>query len=65
MSFANARKQAKLSQAKVAEVLGVNQSCVSLWETGKTKPRARLLMRLADLYHCTVDDLLSENVKGV
>ena len=59
MSFVNQRKQAKMSQMEVARALGVDQSSVCLWETGKTMPRANLLLRLAELYHCTVDELLS------
>jgi DNA-binding XRE family transcriptional regulator len=38
--------------------LGVDQSTVHLWEVGKTNPRAALLPKIAQLYHCTVDDLL-------
>ena len=59
MSFAYARKLAKISQAKVAEQLGVNQSTVCLWDTGKTRPRAALLPQIAELYGCSIDDLLA------
>ena len=46
------------TQKSVASLLGVNQSTVALWETGKTMPRASLLPRIAKLYNCTVDELL-------
>lgn len=46
------RAELSVSQAQLAELLGLDQSTVSLWETGKTKPSgsARLLMQrlLAD-----------------
>lgn len=58
MGFASARKNAGLTQKEVAEHLDIDQSAISLWETGRTKPRATLLVRLACLYLCTVDDLL-------
>ena len=61
MSFASARKCAGISQMKVAEKIGVDQSTVCLWETGKTRPRAGLLVKLAGLYCCTVDELLRDN----
>ncbi len=61
MSFADARKRAGLSQAAAAEKIGVDQSAVCLWETGKTNPRVSLLVRLAELYGCTVDELLSDS----
>ena len=58
MRFSSAREKAGLTQAEVAKALGVDQSAVSLWETGKTAPRAALLPKLADLYGVTVDELL-------
>ncbi len=59
MSFASARKCAGISQIEVAEKIGVNQSAVCLWEKGKTNPRAALLPKLAELYHCTIEELLA------
>lgn len=61
MSFLSARTKVGYSQAKVAEYMGVTDAAVSMWETGKTQPRAALLVKLASLYCCTVDDLLSDN----
>lgn len=60
MSFAHARISKNLSQKDVATAVGVDQSTVCLWETGKTMPRAGLLPKLAKLYGCTVDDLLRQ-----
>lgn len=61
MSFAHARRSKNLSQKDVASAVGVDQSAVCLWETGKTRPRASLLLKLAELYGCTVDDLLRQD----
>ncbi len=61
MSFLSARTNAGLSQAKVARELGITDAAVCLWETGKTRPRASLLVKLAALYGCTVDELLRED----
>ena len=61
MSFLSARTNAGLSQAKVARELGITDAAVCLWETGKTRPRASLLVQLAALYGCTVDQLLRED----
>lgn len=58
MNFLSARERAGMTQAEVARAVGVDQSAVSLWETGKTSPRAALLPQLARIYGCTVDDLL-------
>ncbi|SBV94003.1 putative Xre family DNA-binding protein [uncultured Eubacteriales bacterium] len=59
MGFISARKASGLSQVVVAEQLGVTDAAVSMWETGKTKPRTSLLTKIAALYCCSVDDLLS------
>lgn len=63
MSFLSAREASGMTQKKVAEKVGVDQSAVSFWETGKTRPRAALLVKLAGLYCCTVDELLKEDDK--
>lgn len=57
MSFATAREKTGLSQKDVAERLGVDQSAVSFWETGRNTPRASMLVKLAELYCCTIDEL--------
>lgn len=44
------REDLKLTQAQLAEQIGVDQSTISLWETGETTPRgpaSRLLGMLA------------------
>lgn len=51
------RRKNNLTQAEVAMVLGVSASSVAKWETTNTFPRAELLPALADLLHCTIDDL--------
>lgn len=58
MSFKKEREKSGLSQQAVASKVGVDQSTVCLWETGKTQPRAKLLPKIAELFGCTVDKLL-------
>lgn len=40
------RRLAKLSQRELAHDLGVSQSAVAKWETGRTSPTARMLARV-------------------
>lgn len=61
MGLQKAREKSGMTQREVAAAIGVDQSAVSLWETGRTMPRASVLIRLAKLYGVTVDDLLSES----
>lgn len=63
MGFLLARTSAGLSQVDVAKEMGVSDAAVSMWETGKTQPRAGLLVKLAALYGCTVDELLRPDAK--
>jgi len=57
MSLKQLRTVSGYTQKSVASLLGVDQSTVALWESGKTMPRASLLPRIAKLYNCTVDEL--------
>lgn len=59
MSFKRCRRIADLTQREAAAALGLHQSAVAMWETGKTAPRAALLPKVAELYGCTVDELLA------
>lgn len=59
MSFLSARRKSGLSQYAVAEKLGVKAAAVCQWETGKTLPDPRRLPAIAELYGCTVDELLA------
>lgn len=63
-TLATARIKAGITQTEAARRLGINQSTVSYWETGKKMPRASKLARLADLYGCTVDALYGREPPG-
>ncbi len=54
------REKRNLSQLAVAEKLSVSQQAVAKWETEESLPRADKLWKLAQIFHCTIDDLLSE-----
>lgn len=54
----SARKENKLSQAKVAEILKVSQSTIALYEKGKREPDIETIGKLAKLYCHTVDYFL-------
>lgn len=48
-----------LTQQNVADVLGLDRSTYSYYETGKTEPNIRGLKTLANLYNLTIDDLVN------
>ena len=47
--IAEKRKAKKLTQAQLAEQLGITDRAVSKWETGKSLPDASLMLPLAAL----------------
>ena len=57
------RKKSGLSQVQVAEKLFVNQNTVSQWETGRSSPPIDVLIKLSDLFGCTIDELVRGGVK--
>lgn len=64
MKLKELRLRAGFRQIEVAEHLDVNQGAVSKWESGETKPSRKYRAKLAKLYNCTVDELLSSNTQA-
>lgn len=55
------RTKAGLSQKELADKLFVTQQMVGVLETGLKAPSVNMLMRLAEVFGCTVNDLVYEN----
>lgn len=56
------RKLANLTQAQLADKLGITDRAVSKWETGKSLPDASIMLELCGILKITVNDLLSGEV---
>lgn len=54
------RKQHNMTQQQLANALNVTQGAVNHWEHGKTKPKLETLFLMAQLFGCTVDDLVKK-----
>ena len=52
------RKQRKLTQEQLAEILGVTTGAVYKWESGLSVPELDLIVEMADFFDCSVDALL-------
>ena len=52
------RKMYSYTQDYVASALGISRQTYSHYETGKRIPSSDILIKLAGLYHISVDDLL-------
>lgn len=55
------RDELGLTQAELADKLGLTYSSVSQWESGRATPRTPILRQLAELFDTTVADLMGED----
>lgn len=51
------REKFGFTQEALAKKLAIKQSTISMWETGKSKPRYDMLIKLTSIFNCTVDEL--------
>ena len=57
--IASCRKDAGLTQAVLAEKLGISDRAVSKWENGKSMPDSGIMLDLCELLKINVNELLS------
>lgn len=58
------RKRENMTQEQLAETLEVSRQSVSKWESDSTYPETDKLMQLAELFHCTLDDLMRKDISS-
>lgn len=56
--IAECRKKQNLTQASLAEMLGVTDRAVSKWETGKSMPDSSIMLSLCEVLDISVNELL-------
>lgn len=52
------RKERKLKQSDLAEILDVDRTAVGKWESGKSKPTVDMLILIANYFDVSTDYLL-------
>ena len=52
------RKSAGLTMKQFGSLMGVSESTISLYETGKNEPDISMLKRMAEYFGVTIDSLL-------
>lgn len=57
--IASCRKEQGMTQAVLAEKLGISDRAVSKWETGKSLPDSGIMLELCELLKINVNELLS------
>lgn len=58
------RKRENMTQEQLAEALEVSRQSVSKWESDNTYPETDKLLQLAELFHCTLDDLMRKDISS-
>lgn len=53
-----ARINVGLTQSESAKAIGISKNTLSGYETGKTMPKLDVAIKMAELYGCTLDDLI-------
>lgn len=59
--FTKLRNDVKVTQAEIAEFVGVSRAAVSKWEKGQSYPDITLLPKLANFFNISIDTLLGYN----
>ena len=55
------RARAGFTQLELAEKINYTDKAVSKWERGEALPDIRVLVRIAEIYNITVDDIVSQH----
>jgi len=61
----NLRKSSKMSQEKLAEKMEVTRQSVSKWENGESYPEMEKIMKLCNIFHCKINDLVHEDMTDI
>ena len=64
MNLADARKGAGLTQVQAAERIGVSDSAIAQWETGRTSPRNNKWRKIMEVYGLTPGQMFSAVVES-
>ena len=56
------RTNGNMTQERLAQRMGVSRQTVSKWESGESAPEIGKLIELCEVFSCTLDALLRENL---
>ncbi len=61
MDIKSKRMSLNMTQDALAQKLNIRRTTVSMWESGKSAPPAKLLPELAKILQCDISDLFDES----
>lgn len=59
------RKKHGLSQEELAAKLNVSRQSVSKWESNDTYPETEKIIKICNIFDCSMDDLINESIKDL
>jgi transcriptional regulator with XRE-family HTH domain len=62
LTFLRGQHVDRLSQQKLADALGLKKSTLAAWESGRANPSYEDMLRLAEYFRVSADDLLTTNL---
>jgi len=62
INLKNLREKKKFTQRKIADLLGLSRSTYINYEKGNSEPPASVLLKIAQYYKVSIDDLLTKNL---
>lgn len=57
------RKKRGLTMKEVGSRVGVTESAIGMYETGRRYPNYEMLLKLSEVLSCTVEDLITDAVR--
>ena len=54
-----------MSQEKLAEKMNVSRQSVSKWENGESYPEMEKIIKLCNIFHCKINDLIYEDMSDI
>ena len=63
--LAQLRHERKMTQTELARLLNVSDGAVSMYESGKRQPTFETLLKITEIFGCTIDYLLDRSADGV
>ena len=65
MNLKKLRKRIGVNQKEIAEKIGVTDKTYANYENGNTEPNIQTIIKLADYFHITADELLGRNQQNI
>lgn len=65
MRLKELRKKKKITQQDLAKKIGSSQTSINHWELGINEPSIDALIKLADIFDCTVDYLIGRKAANI